>query len=82
MPAPGKWLSPSWVSRRGGSYDVAGLSIKYARRRVVVSDEPVELTATENAMLFELAVHTPRVLNRNVLLQRVWGPERVEPSEP
>ena len=28
-------------------------------------------------MLYELAVYAPRVLNHQVLLQRVWGPERV-----
>ena len=28
-------------------------------------------------MLYELAVHAPRVLTHGVLLQRVWGPERV-----
>ncbi len=35
------------------------------------------LTATECAVLYELAVHAPRVLNQSLLLQRVWGPERV-----
>ena len=28
-------------------------------------------------MLYELAVHAPRVLTHTALLQRVWGPERV-----
>ncbi len=56
---------------------MAGLSIYYARRRVALDGEPVELSATENAVLYELAVHAPRVLNQGLLLQRVWGPERV-----
>ena len=38
---------------------------------------PVELTATEYAVLYELAVHAPRTLTHGVLLQQVWGPERV-----
>ena len=62
-------------------YTIGGLGIDYARRRVTLAGEPVELTATEYALLYELAVHAPRVLSHNVLLQRVWGPERVgEPS--
>jgi len=28
-------------------------------------------------LLYELAVHSPRVLSHQMLLQRVWGPERV-----
>ncbi len=58
-------------------YAVGGLSIDYARRRVAVAGEPVELTATEYAVLYQLAVHAPRVLNHQALLQRVWGPERL-----
>ena len=56
---------------------MGGLSTEYAQRRVAVDGEPVELTATEYALAYELAVHTPRVLSQRVLLQRVWCPERV-----
>ncbi len=58
-------------------YAAAGLRIDYAERRVLVDAAPVDLTATEYAVLYELAVHAPRVLTHSVLLQRVWGPERV-----
>ena len=58
-------------------YAAGGLSIDYARRRVTLAQETVELTATEYAVLYELAVHAPRVLSHAMLLQRVWGPERV-----
>ena len=58
-------------------YAAGGLSIDYAERLVTVAGEPVELTATEYAVLYELAVHAPRVLTHSALLQRVWGPERV-----
>ena len=44
---------------------------------MTMDGEPVELTATEYAVLYELAVHAPRVLTHTVLLQRVWRPERV-----
>ena len=62
-----------------GPYSAGGLGIDYALRRVTMDGEPVELTATEYAVLYELAVHAPRVLTHTVLLQRVWGwgPERV-----
>ena len=63
-----------------GPYAVEGLGIDYALRRVTVAGEPVELTAKEYALLYELAVHAPRVLTHTVLLQRVWGPERVGES--
>ena len=58
-------------------YDAGGLAVDYALRRVTVDGEPVELTALEYAVLYELAVHAPRVLSHAVLLQRVWGPEKV-----
>ena len=53
------------------------LSIDYAQRRVTLAGEPVELTATEYAVLYQLAVQAPKVLTHRLLLQRVWGPERV-----
>ena len=65
------------VGPSGPTYVVNGLSINYARRLVAVAGEPVELTGTEYAVLYELAVLAPRVMNQSLLLQRVWGPERV-----
>ncbi len=59
------------------SFSAGDLSIDYARRQVTVAGEPVELTATEYAVLYQLAVHAPRVLTHGVVLQRVWGPDRV-----
>ena len=58
-------------------YDSGGLSVDYALRRVTLAGEPVELTATEYAVLYELTAHAPRTLTHAVLLQRVWGPGRV-----
>ena len=59
------------------SFGVGELSINYARRRVTVAGEPVELTNTEYAVLYQLAVQAANVLTHGLLLQRVWGPERV-----
>ena len=42
-----------------------------------MAGEPVELTNTEYAVLYQLAVQAPNVLTHGLLLQRVWGPERV-----
>ncbi len=60
-----------------GHYAAGGLGIDYALRRVTLDGEPVELTATEYAVLYELTVHAPRTLTHTVLLQRIWGPEKV-----
>ena len=72
-------LGPS-PGEPSASYAAGGLSIEFAQRRVTVEGELVALTATEYAVLYELAAHAPRVLNHDVLLQRVWGPERVGES--
>ena len=60
-----------------GPYAYGGLGIDYALRRVTLDGEPVELTATEYAVLYEPTVHAPRTLTHAVLLQRIWGPEKV-----
>ena len=58
-------------------YAEEGLSIDFGERQVAVDGEQVNLTNTEFAVLYELAVHSPRVLTHSVLLHRVWGPERI-----
>ena len=67
-PSPGEPSAP---------HVVGDLRIDYAGRRVAVAGEPVELTNTEYAVLYQLSVHAPNVLTHGLLLQRVWGPERV-----
>ncbi len=74
-----KRLDP-FLGEPSGAYGGDGLRIDFAQRRVAVDGEPVDLTATEYALLYELAAHAPRVLTHSVLLQRVWGPERVGES--
>ena len=49
------------------------LSIDYAERRVTLAGRPVELTATEYAVLHELSAHAGIVLTHGQLLLRVWG---------
>ena len=71
-----KRLEP-YQGEGSGPFAVEDLSIDFAERRVSVAGEPVSLTATEYAVLYELAVNAPRVLTHSMLLQRVWGPERV-----
>jgi DNA-binding response OmpR family regulator len=51
------------------------LNINFVERRVSVGLNEVALTATEFALLQELALNSPKVLTYQLLLQRVWGPE-------
>lgn len=61
----------SWVSSVLGD-----LMIDYAQRLVTVASHPVQLTATEYRLLFELSVNAGRVLTHDQLLRRVWGPKK------
>ena len=54
-------------------YVLGDLTIDYAERRVSVANRPVELTAAEYELLFELSVNAGRVLTHDQLLRRVWG---------
>ena len=56
------------------NYILEDLVINYAERRVAVAGQPVVLTATEYALLFELSTNAGRVVTHEQLLQRVWGP--------
>ena len=75
-----KRLEPEQDETSSTPYVAGELAIDYARRRATLAGEPLELTATEYAVLYELAVRAPRVLSHGFLLQRVWGPERVGES--
>ncbi len=56
-------------------YVLGDLTIDYAERRVTVAGRPVQLTATEYKLLFELSVNAGRVLTHDQLLRWVWGPK-------
>jgi two-component system KDP operon response regulator KdpE len=53
------------------------LSINFAQRRASVGGQDVALTATEYALLRELALNANCVLLHQQLLSAVWGPEYV-----
>ncbi len=58
-----------------GPYVLGDLIIDYPERGVTLAGRPVDLTATEYDVLFELSVNSGRVLNHVHLLLQVWGPE-------
>ena len=62
-------------SRTHEPYALGDLTINYAERRVTVAGCPVQLTATEYKLLFELSVNAGQVLTQDQLLRRVWGPD-------
>ena len=62
-------------SRTHKPYALGDLTINYAERRVTVAGRPVQLTATEYNLLFELSVNAGRVLTQDQLLRRIWGPD-------
>jgi DNA-binding response OmpR family regulator len=59
----------------GRVHRVGALTVDPARRRAVVGDAPVELTATEFDLLAHLLRHPGRVYTREQLLAAVWGYE-------
>ena len=63
------------------SYRTGDLTIDYSNRSVTVGDSPVQLTATEYKVLFELSVNAGRVLTHEQILQRVWGAEYADESQ-
>ena len=54
-------------------YILGDLTIEYSDRRVTVASRPVQLTATEYKLLFELSLNAGQVLTHNHLLRKVWG---------
>ena len=58
------------------AYTLGDLTIDYAQRLVTLAGRPVQLTATEYRLLFELSVNGGQVLTHDQLLRRVWGGKR------
>lgn len=52
---------------------VGGITLDTERHRASVNEHPIELTAKEFALLKALMESKGRVLNRDFLLERVWG---------
>ena len=65
-----EWAEPS------EPFVLGELTIDYAERRVTLAGRPVQLTAIEYGLLFELSVNAGRVLTYDRLLRRVWGLRR------
>ena len=53
--------------------ELGALVVDDAARRVTVNERPVELTATEYALLRALALNAGQVVTREKLLRQVWG---------
>ena len=62
-----EWAEPS------KPYVFGDLAVDYAERRVTLAGRPVQLTAIEYGLLFELSANAGRVMTYDRLLQRVWG---------
>ena len=56
-----------------GPLVLGDLAIDHARRRVTVGGNPVDLTATEYALLRQLALGAGRVVTHETLLRRIWN---------
>ena len=57
-------------------FSLGGLAIHYEERRVTVDGRPVELTATEYAILRVLSQNAGRVVDHDALLGQVWSGRR------
>jgi len=60
-------------------YELDGLCVDLARRRVTLAGEPVAVTPIEYKLLATLARTPGRVLTHSALLHEVWGAHREEP---
>ena len=57
-------------------YVLGDLTIDYAERLVTLAGRPVQLTATEYQLLFDLSVNAGRVLTHDKLLRRARGSKK------
>lgn len=58
---------------RASSLQIGRMLIDLLRHEVRISDRPINLTALEFKLLFDLASRRGRVQSRDALLERVWG---------
>ena len=63
------------------NYTVGQITIDYASHAVAVAGQPIQLTATEYKLLYELSSKAGRVVTQDELLRRVWGPEYSSESQ-
>ena len=56
-------------------YAAGHVTVDYGAHTLAVEGAPIQLTATEYKLLYELSSKAGRVLTQDELLHRVWGPE-------
>lgn len=61
--------------------EIGGLKMDFAARRAWANGREIDLTATEYALLRELARHAGKVVTQKQLLTAVWGPKAAEHSQ-
>lgn len=61
-------------SGEGKTFQLGDVLIDFDERTVYVSDQPIQLTATEYKLLAELSNSAGKVLIQDRLLHSVWGP--------
>ncbi|MCD6453481.1 MAG: response regulator transcription factor [Dehalococcoidales bacterium] len=64
-----------WDERPEPSFHYQDLKIDFARHRVTLRGQEVDLTATEHRLLSYLARNAGRVTTPNQILEKVWGEE-------
>ena len=64
---------PSGTTPLQPAFQAGDLRVDFARQRVFMGDQEVNLTSTEYRLLSELARQAGRVLLPEYLLEKVWG---------
>lgn len=54
-------------------FNVKGLYIDYAKRRVVINDEEIHLTPIEYKIIVLLSKYSGKVLTHNFIIHEIWG---------
>lgn len=62
-------------------FELDALTIDFSGQTVHVGGKPLSLTATEYALLRELARHAGKIVTHKHLLAAVWGPNATEQSQ-
>ncbi len=63
------------------TFQVGGLRVDLAARRVFMEEQEVHLTPTEYRLLTTLIRHVGKVVTHRQLLKEVWGPDSVEENQ-
>ena len=63
------------------TFQVGGLRVDLAARRVFIEEQEVHLTPTEYRLLTTLIRHVGKVVTHRQLLKEVWGPDSVEENQ-